>query len=92
MINEEFSKLISKALDNTLSYKGACIKYNGEYIDLDKCEVYIKGNNLDDNMVVYVVTKMFKEGKIDFTEKAFNIDNGRMSDVDYLKKLLKIGD
>lgn len=92
MIDKEFSKLISKALDNTLSYKGACIKYNGEYIDLDKCEVYIKGNNLDDNMVAYVVTKMFKEGKIDFTEKAFNIDNGRMSDVDYLKKLLKIGD
>lgn len=88
MIDKKFSKVIGDTLDDILSYKGICVRCDKEYLDLDKCEVYIKGNAIDDSMVAYMVAKMFQEGKIDFTGKAFEIGKGKMSDVDYLKKLL----
>ena len=77
-------KKIGKVLERTLDQKGIMVRYEGEYIDLDKddVEISVKCSEIDNHMVSYVISKMFLEGKI-----AFKRDVEK--DVEYLKKLLK---
>lgn len=81
----ELTDRISKAMINTLEYKGATIKHNNEIIYLDKEEIRIGGKNFDDTMVTYVIAKMIEEGKILFVGDCD-------ADVIYLRKLVGLNE
>lgn len=81
---DNFFDKIGNAIKNMYDYKGVVIDYKGEIIDFDKddVEISVKINEFNNHMVVYVIAKMFLEGKITFKE-------GCDKDIQYLKKLLK---
>ena len=81
---DNFFDKIGNAIKNMYDYKGVVIDYKGEIIDFDKddVEISVKINEFNNHMVVYVIAKMFSEGKI-----AFKGDFEK--DIQYLKKLLK---
>lgn len=81
----ELTKRISKAMLDTLEYKGAAIRHNKELIHLDKEEILITGKDFDNAMVAYVIAKMIEEGKVLFVGDCDK-------DVMYLRKLVELDD
>lgn len=86
MLLSKIMERMGDSLENVSNCKGIFVKHNEDYIDVgEQEEFFVNSNYLDDHMVVYVLSRMLKEGKI-----AFLGDCDK--DIRYLEKLVKEND